>query len=55
MYRLSLSALVITSGQGFLSESETFLHTWTLVMGLIFILSVLFLPKGLAGMFNSKK
>jgi len=50
-----IGALIITSGQGFLSESETFLHTWTLIMGLIFILSVLFLPKGLAGIFSVKK
>ena len=50
-----IGALIITSGQGFLSESETFLHTWTLIMGLIFILTVLFLPKGLVGIFGSKK
>jgi len=47
-----LGAIVITAGQGFLSESETFLHTWTLVMGFVFVLSVLFLPKGLAGFFE---
>ena len=47
-----LGAIIITAGQGFLSESETFLHTWTLVMGLVFILTVLFLPKGLAGAFE---
>jgi urea transport system permease protein len=35
--------------QGALSESETFLDTWTLVMGLVFVLVVLFLPQGLAG------
>jgi len=50
-----VGALVITSGQGFLSESETFLHTWTLIMGMVFILSVLFLPKGLAGIFDQKR
>jgi len=49
-----VGALIITAGQGSLSESETFLHTWTLIMGLVFILSVLFLPKGLAGMFSKK-
>lgn len=47
-----LGAIIITAGQGFLSETPTFLHTWTLVMGLVFILSVLFLPKGLAGLFE---
>ncbi|OHV74288.1 hypothetical protein LCM4576_14505 [Mesorhizobium sp. LCM 4576] len=35
--------------QGALSESETFLDSWTLVMGLLFVLVVLFLPKGIAG------
>ena len=47
-----LGAIVITAGQGFLSETETFLHTWTLIMGLVFVLTVLFLPKGLAGAFE---
>jgi urea transport system permease protein len=36
--------------QGALSESATFLETWTLVMGALFVLVVLFLPKGLAGL-----
>ncbi|MDQ6437529.1 urea ABC transporter permease subunit UrtC [Mesorhizobium sp. LHD-90] len=47
-----LGALVVTGVQGALSESETFLETWTLVMGLLFVLVVLFLPKGLAGAFE---
>lgn len=47
-----LGAIVITAGQGFLSETETFLHTWTLIMGLVFVLTVLFLPKGIAGFFE---
>ena len=50
-----IGALIITAGQGQLSESEMFLHTWTLVMGLVFIASVLFLPKGLAGLFERTK
>jgi urea transport system permease protein len=32
-----------------LSESEAFLDTWTLVMGFVFVVVVLFMPKGLAG------
>ena len=47
-----LGALVVTGVQGALSESEAFLDTWTLVMGLLFVLVVLFLPKGLAGAFE---
>jgi len=44
-----LGAVIVTGMQGALSESETFLDSWTLVMGLVFVLVVLFLPKGLAG------
>ncbi|MCP4383515.1 MAG: urea ABC transporter permease subunit UrtC [Hyphomicrobiales bacterium] len=47
-----LGALVVTGVQGALSESEAFLDTWTLVMGVLFVLVVLFLPKGLAGAFE---
>lgn len=48
-----LGALIVTGVQGALSESETFLETWTLVMGLLFVLVVLFLPKGIAGAFEA--
>jgi len=44
-----VGALVVAGMQGALSESETFLDSWTLVMGLLFVLVVLFLPKGIAG------
>jgi len=44
-----LGALLVTGVQGALSESETFLETWTLIMGALFVLIVLFMPKGLAG------
>lgn len=44
-----LGAVIVTGMQGALSESETFLDSWTLVMGLTFVLVVLFLPKGIAG------
>ena len=46
-----LGALIVTGVQGALSESETFLDTWTLIMGLLFVLVVLFLPQGIAGAF----
>ncbi len=47
-----LGALIVTGVQGALSESETFLDSWTLIMGLLFVLVVLFLPKGLAGAYE---
>lgn len=45
----TIGAMVVAGMQGALSESEAFLDTWTLVMGFVFVLVVLFLPKGLAG------
>ncbi len=44
-----LGAVLVAGMQGALSESKTFLETWTLVMGGLFVIVVLFLPKGLAG------
>src|SRR4029079_4916060 len=43
-------AVLVAGMQGALSESKAFLETWTLVMGALFVLVVLFLPKGLAGL-----
>lgn len=48
----TFGAILVAGVQGALSESETFLDTWTLVMGAIFVLIVLFLPNGLAGLFS---
>jgi urea transport system permease protein len=48
-----LGAVLVAGMQGALSESATFLETWTLVMGALFVLVVLFLPKGLAGLAQS--
>lgn len=45
-----IGAIIVTGMQGTLSESEAFLETWTLVMGAVFVLVVLLLPKGLAGL-----
>lgn len=47
-----LGAIVVAGMQGALSESETFLDTWTLVMGALFVLVVLFLPNGIASIFD---
>ena len=44
-----LGAIIVTGMQGALSESKIFLETWMLIMGLVFVIVVLFLPKGLAG------
>ncbi len=46
----ALGAIVVTGTQGALSDSGIFLQSWTLLMGMIFVASVLFLPKGLAGL-----
>lgn len=45
-----LGAILVAGVQGALSESETFLDSWTLVMGGLFVLIVLFLPNGLASL-----
>lgn len=47
-----LGALLVTGVQGTLSESEAFLDTWTLIMGGLFVVVVLAMPKGLAGAFE---
>lgn len=48
-----LGAVLVAGMQGALSESAAFLETWTLVMGALFVLVVIFLPKGLAGLVQS--
>lgn len=45
----TIGAIFVTSTQGALSESATFLKFWTLLMGALFVAVVLFLPKGLSG------
>lgn len=49
----ALGAMLVAGVQGTLSESETFLSTWTLIMGFLFVFIVLFLPNGLAGMMEA--
>lgn len=46
----TFGAILVAGTQGALSESEFFLDSWTLVMGVGFVLIVLFLPNGLAGL-----
>lgn len=48
-----LGAVLVAGMQGALSETAAFLETWTLVMGALFVLVVLFLPKGLAGLMHT--
>lgn len=47
-----LGAILVAGVQGALSETEAFLDTWTLIMGALFVLVVLFLPNGLASIFD---
>ena len=46
----TLGAIVVAGMQNVLSEEKAFLDSWTLIMGAVFVLVVLFLPKGLAGL-----
>jgi urea transport system permease protein len=46
----TLGAIVVAGMQGVLSEQKAFLETWSLIMGAIFVLVVLFLPNGLASL-----
>ena len=48
----ALGALLVTSVQGSLSNTPTFLTTWTLIMGAIFIAVVLLLPNGLISLLD---
>lgn len=47
---VTLGAIVVAGMQGVLSEQKAFLDTWSLIMGAVFILVVLFLPNGLASL-----
>jgi urea transport system permease protein len=48
----TLGAVVVTGVQNSLSDSKTFLDTWMLVMGVLFILVVTYLPKGLISLLD---
>lgn len=47
-----LGAILVAGVQGALSESEMFLESWTLIMGGLFVLIVLFLPNGLVSLID---
>lgn len=47
----AVGAILVNGTQG--SLSETFLDSWQLILGALFILVVVFLPDGLAGLANS--
>ncbi|MGE5148446.1 MAG: ABC transporter permease subunit, partial [Candidatus Eiseniibacteriota bacterium] len=48
----AIGAIVVTGVQGSLSETPTFLDTWLLIMGALFICVVLFIPKGLVSVLD---
>ncbi len=45
-----IGAIVINVIEATVSETQTFVEAWKVVIGLIFVLSVLYLPRGLAGL-----
>lgn len=49
----ALGAILVTAVQGALSNTPAFLDTWTLIMGVIFVVVVLALPNGLISIFDS--
>ncbi len=53
LFGATIGTMLVTGMQGALSESEVFLETWTLIMGVLFVAVVLFLPKGIAGLAES--
>jgi urea transport system permease protein len=48
-----IGAILINVIEATVSESKIFLETWQAIIGLLFVLVVLFLPGGLAGLANS--
>lgn len=48
----ALGAIIVTGVQGSLSDTPAFLETWTLIMGVLFIVVVLLLPRGLIGLID---
>jgi urea transport system permease protein len=48
----ALGAIIVTGVQGSLSDTPAFLETWTLIMGALFIVVVLFLPRGLISLID---
>ena len=46
----ALGAILINTIEASVSESEIFQESWRLIIGVIFVLVVLHLPRGLAGL-----
>lgn len=44
-----IGAILINTVEASISESQTFMEIWKVVVGLLFVLVVLYLPRGLAG------
>lgn len=44
-----IGAILINTIEASISESQTFMEAWKVVIGLMFVLAVLYLPRGLAG------
>ncbi|MCC5956189.1 MAG: urea ABC transporter permease subunit UrtC [Natronohydrobacter sp.] len=46
----ALGAILINTIEASVSESETFQQAWRLIIGVVFVLVVLYMPRGLAGL-----
>ena len=47
-----IGAILINVIEATVSETELFVEAWQAIIGLLFVLVVLFLPRGLAGLAN---
>ena len=47
-----IGAILINMAEAGMSETQSLVESWRAIIGLIFILVVLFLPRGFAGLFN---
>ncbi len=47
-----IGAILINTIEAAVSESEMFVEAWKAIIGLLFVLAVIFLPRGLAGLAN---
>lgn len=47
-----IGAILINTIEASVSETEAFVEAWRVIIGLLFVLAVLFLPRGLAGATN---
>ena len=47
-----IGAILINIIEASVSETETFVEAWKAIIGILFVLVVLYLPRGLAGLAN---